>query len=165
MSRSGFTLIETIIYIAILGVLLGSVLGIYYGFADSQADNLIRALVQSEANFAMRKISWGMTGAAAINQPASGATSTVLSIDSYEDSVNPIVFDLLGDRLRLARAGGTAENLTNSRVSVSHLEFTHLPAVGNQPEGISVSLTLQAPPLPATALATTTLTRTIYLRK
>lgn len=165
--KNGFTLIETLLYIALLGIMLGGVIGIYYGFAGSQAQNSVQTLVQGESNFVMQKIAWAMSGAVTINQPAAGATSTTLSVNRYDSSANPLVFDLVSNNVRLSRSGGTAQPLINPRTTVKQLEFNHLAASGNQPEGLTITLVVQATSTPSSnsSVASTTLTRIIYLRK
>ena len=86
----GFTLIEIIIYVALLSLTIGFILAGVYQILDSKTGVLARTSVEEEANFLMKKIKWAMTGVDAVNQPTAGATSTTLSVNKFNFSANPV---------------------------------------------------------------------------
>lgn len=151
----GFTLIETLIYSALLSLTIGLTLGAVYQLVEGSEDLREKVVREEEANFVMRKLSWALTGANTINTPASGATSTTLSVNKTGFAQNPIVFDLSGGSIRIQKAGGAASALSNSLVSVSGLLFEHVPASGNAPAAAKTSFTISP----------NTYQTTIYLRK
>lgn len=165
-ASSGFTLIEVLIYSAILGIILSSSLTMLYSVSAGRAQALARQVLESEGNMLMSKLTWAMTSAKTINLPAANSTSTVLSLSRYDSSDNPMVFGLNGGVLGLSRAGQPAKSLTSNEVVVTDFTVSHLPALNGQPEGVALNISISTYNLLAqTAMATTTLVRTIYLRQ
>lgn len=62
-SQAGFTLLETLIYIALLSFFLASLLGITYQSLESSQQISAKITLQQEANFILRKMDWALTGA------------------------------------------------------------------------------------------------------
>lgn len=163
--RSGFTLIEVLIYIVLFSIIVSGTILVFYQLLRSQAQNKSRSEVESEANFLMTKIAWALSGAQTINSPAPGATSTSLSVSKYNFAQNPLVFDVSSGTLRLSRGGGTPAALNNSAVQVSSVAFGHIAASGTAPEGVQTTLTVSSLLAGLPVVASSTLENTIYLRQ
>ncbi|MBI4087504.1 MAG: hypothetical protein HY434_01595 [Candidatus Liptonbacteria bacterium] len=155
---------ETLIYIALFSVITSYVLGVFYQLLGSRNQNRDRTEVDAEANFLMQKLRWAMSGVQTVNQPATGATSTTLSVTKYNFAQNPIVFDLDSSTLRMAKGGGAAVILNNSRVGVGQLTFERLAPVSNAPEGVTITLSVSSLDVERPVVASTTIVDTIYLR-
>jgi len=67
--------------------------------------------------------------AEAITSPAPGSSSSSLTLDVVSAGADPTVFDLIGNTMRITE-GGTVSALTNSRVTVSGLNFQNLTRSG-----------------------------------
>lgn len=153
--RKGFTLIETIIYVALFSVIISLVIGAVYHIIDSSA-NLQRSITaDSEAHFLARKIEWALTGISAINLPVSGTTGASLSVDKVNYAQNPIVFDLDSNNLRVKKGLASPVILNSANVTVSDLQFEHLAAGLYRPAAIKVNFKVNGEPF----------LTTIYLRK
>jgi len=124
--QKGFTLIEVIIYIALLAFIIGAGVSSAYYLIDSSAKGNADVSTIAEAEFLMRKIDWAMTGATAVN----AGTMTVTKGDD-------IVFDLNNYRVRIKVGSDPVEYLTSERVKVTGLEFIAL-----SPEGVTASTTI-----------------------
>ncbi|MDP1689246.1 MAG: prepilin-type N-terminal cleavage/methylation domain-containing protein [bacterium] len=59
----GFTLIETIIYIALLGLIMGGTLTAVFQLLESGVSLNYKTVVHSEVNFVLRKINWAFSNA------------------------------------------------------------------------------------------------------
>ncbi len=163
---TGFTLIETVIYIALLSVITTFMIGVLYQIIGSQNQNRSKIEVESEANFMLQKIGWALSGAQTINQPAVNATASTLSVNRYTASQNPVVFDFASSTLRIARGTNNPAPLGSGRVYVSQVLFTHIASANGEPEGVNITLSVVASDTsPWSGSASTTLTDTIYLRK
>lgn len=125
----GFTLIELIIYIGIVVVfLLGAInfgLEIIYGNIKAGA---IRE-VQQNARFAMEKMARIIEEAKAINSPEPGNSANSFSLEMTNPSLNPTIFDVSNNKLRLTQGMKGSYELTSDRVIVSGLQFTNLSYV------------------------------------
>lgn len=109
--KKGFTLIETIIYIALLAFLMGAGISAAFYIIDSSQKNKSEVNVQAEGNFILRKLEWALTGADDVS--VSGTTLTVTKAGG------PLVFSYDGSKY--FQLGGL--NLNSSLVTVSGVVF------------------------------------------
>lgn len=139
MKHQAFTLIETIIYTALISVVIGlTVIAVYQIIQFSDSLNK-KNIAEEEANFILRKIEWVLAGVSQINSPVSGATSTVLSVNKINYPSNPIIFDLNSQNLRIKKGGNEPVVLNSQNVSVSNVVFEHIAAIGNKPDAINTN--------------------------
>lgn len=138
MSKAGFTLIETIIYIALLAFLMGAGISVAFYIIDSSQKNKTEVNVQAEGNFILRKIDWALTGA---TDATGGSTLTVTKFGGL------YVFSF--DGTQYLQLDGV--NLNSSRVFVSLVVFS----ASGSPKKITVSFNANGKPF----------TITKYLRK
>ena len=151
----GFTLIETIVYAALVTIIMAGALVAVYQVLESNNALYNKIITEQEANFLLRKFTWALSGVSAINLPAVGATSSVFSLNKINFSENPLVFDLNATDVRLKRGSKEPAILNTQNVKITNLVFQHLASVGNGPEAIKINLTV----------GTQSFSTIIYLRK
>ena len=66
-NEQGFTLLETLLYVALLSFFLSSLVGITYQSLQSTDKISKQISLQQEANFLIRKMDWALTGASSVN--------------------------------------------------------------------------------------------------
>lgn len=118
IESSGFTLIETLIYIAFFAVLVGSLLGITFQTIDNSARLSKKITIQQEANFILRKIEWALNNAETVSDSSGPET---LTVNMYAPAV-PVSFSYLGNNMTITR-GGVTEILNSENVNVSAVDF------------------------------------------
>lgn len=146
LSRTGFTLIETIIYIALFSLMMtGILLSAYQLIANSSmAEASVTA--QEEGNFVLRKISWVLTGTSSVAQittPALGAYANTLSLVRGDGTTIDMCLKNQTIWMRENKTGGTCADssyasTTTSNVQVTSLQFQYSSA----PAGIIASTTI-----------------------
>lgn len=115
-NNRGFSLLELIIYIAILIGFLMAVTNIFFVIAASYAKEEARAEVQQNIRFAAEQITSEINSATAISEPvAAGDSGNVLEV-TVEGL--PTRFDVSDGVLRKTR-GAVVENITSDKVVVS----------------------------------------------
>jgi prepilin-type N-terminal cleavage/methylation domain-containing protein len=156
--NQGFTLIETIIYIALFSIVItGGMVATYQIMqgTDAAANKII---IQEEANFLLRKIDWAMTGANTISTTSSPPS---LTITKTGPTVLKFDFSSPAGSIRLSKGGGSPSILNSSNIIISNLSFN--PVNIGSLHGINTVFTL------TTNLngrnATQTFSTTKYLRK
>lgn len=157
--RAGFTLIETLIY-AVLTTLIVTfaLMATYQIIAYGDKGKNIRELAENQ-KFLTQKIYWALQSVSAVNNPALGATTTVLSVNKVGYGSNPVVIDdLASTSARMAKGAGTAQPLTNNRVYVKDLTFHQFNFAGQTAIAVNVVL------FNAVASTTATTTTTIILK-
>lgn len=124
MSKHGFTFIETLIYIAIVGVVLAAAfLTANQLIFSEERTVLLRELTESQ-RFLMQKIAWVLQGADAIVLPAANSSGGSLAVNKLNYLYNPLSITLNGSWVDLG-SGATTTSLTNDYVIVNSLNFTH----------------------------------------
>lgn len=136
-NQQGFTLIETLIYIALFTVIMGGVGVMAYVVIESAGRGQTRIDLQEEGDFLLGKLNWALSGASSAT-----VTPTTLTVSKYNFSANPLVFNASGTKLTLKEGvTGTATDLNSDIVSVDII-FTEIPALNGRPEGVTASATL-----------------------
>ena len=142
--KRAFSLIETIIYIALLSTLIGGVyMSAFYLIQSSETESASLRIGQ-ELNFILGKIDWALTGVSQIQTPIGPPSGMTLRISKYNFSDNPLEFTLKDGRFFLSRKGGTPVPLNSQNVLVEQALFTYLspdPTAG-KPAGIEAVITI-----------------------
>jgi type II secretory pathway pseudopilin PulG len=111
---SGFTLIETLLYIALFGIIIVGIVASAYVFFESSDRNQTKSMLQSEGDFLIAKIDYALDGATAVTIPAANANGTTLTLSNAKYAGGTVTF---------ARNGAMLEQngvpLNNTNVSVT----------------------------------------------
>ncbi len=123
--RSGLTLVETIIYTAIVAIVVGGFLFVMISMiisADRVSDDLLLA---EEKQFIIQKLDNILQSVSVVNAPAQGSSGMTLSVNKLNYDGNPVVVDLVSGAMRVTRGGGMAAPITPAAITVSDLLFEH----------------------------------------
>jgi len=136
MNMRAFTLIETLVYIALWSFIMSGVMLAVYGIAQNSDLFSRRSHASEEGEFVVAKLKWALGNASSVTTPASGYSST-LNITENDGTV--IEMRLSGSAVEMRVGGGAYEPLTTANVSVSALGFMRIPGT---PTGIEASTTI-----------------------
>lgn len=129
-ATQGFTLIEMIIYIAVVAVLLTLLAGSVVNILRVRAKNQAASHVQYNARLMLDRLSEASRHAEAVNIGTStfGSDPGVLSFDMVDLLDDPTVFSLTSDdgAFQVSIAGAAAEQVTTDDVSVTNFTLTNL---------------------------------------
>ena len=144
----GFTLLETIIYLALFSILMTGAIGATYSLLEGGDRNQMFVSVQEEGTFLNRKINWALAGATAAS--VSGANTLTIT-QPLMGAQSPLVITGDGTSMTIARGvGGLAIPLNSERFPVSFPSsgsmFAVVPASGGRPASITVSFVIQGKP-------------------
>ncbi len=134
----GFTLIETIIYLALLSFILTGTMLAVYGMLESGSSLLEKTATEDEGFFIMHKLDWMLSDLKSIDSPASGSDDS-LTI-TQNDNTKFTVW--LEDGVVIMCEGASCANrddLTTENVEVSALTFAR---VSGTPAGIKATATI-----------------------
>lgn len=92
----GFTLLELLLYIAIVGSLLIAITGFYAMVAESRIKNQTISEVNQQGAAVMETITQAIRNANTITSPAVGASGSTLNLAMPTAGGNPTIFDLSG---------------------------------------------------------------------
>ena len=157
----GFTLIEVIIYLALLSIIFGGVAVAVYGIIESTGREAGRIQLQTEGDFLLAKINWAFSGAANLTV---STLPPVLTINKYLYQLNPIVFDASSTKMRIKESNFLPEDLNNKSVNLTNLTFQNLPSSNQTPEGVKISFSLSTS-LSGSRIITKNFQENLYLFK
>jgi hypothetical protein len=144
----GFTLIETVIYIALLGMLMTGAVVTTYELMLSAGSSNSKNTTGEEGNFVLRKLDWALTGTstlARITTPVPGAYGDTLTATRADGTSISVRRNVASSSVEISMDGGTTYTpLTTENVSVTNLGFYHIPVAGGTPEGIEASTTIDS---------------------
>jgi type II secretory pathway pseudopilin PulG len=125
--RRGFTIIETILYVAILIMIMGTMLGFLVNMVRRESKVTMVMEVNQNARFAIEKINSVIRNSKDATVPADGGGSgPTLSLTMPSASLSPTVFAVTNGVLTMQQGAGAAVPLTSSSVKVASLSFTNL---------------------------------------
>jgi Tfp pilus assembly protein PilW len=143
-ARQGFTLIETLIYLSVVGGIIATFVSFSFVVQDARTKTLVISEVQANGRFALDVISQRIRAATGVNTGSSTFDSDpgTLSLAMAESSVNPTVFNLSADNgtLQITEGVGSAVELTSDDAQVTNLTFTNL--TDGDREHIRVQMTI-----------------------
>jgi len=137
-SGKGFTLIETLIYIALFGIILTGVITAAYPLITG-ADRLSqRVTAESEAAFVLHKIAWALSSWSVQSVVGGGNTLTITF--QVGGPYNSIAFAQNANAIEMNSQPLTASRIKFSNFSVSTIIDPPV-GVGNAPHQLTVSFT------------------------
>mgnify|MGYP000703373839 CR=1 FL=1 len=139
--RSGFTLVEFVIYFGLIGLVMTGVVGFMLDYMRSYNKAIVISRTEQEARFGLARVLRAVRQATRVNDGSSvfGSASGVLSLDVPSAQATPTVFDLSGGALRIKEGAGAATALTSGEVVVRSLRFAK---DGNGNAAITIEMTV-----------------------
>lgn len=148
----GFTLIETLVYLALFTLMIGGLVISAYALFESNDRNQTKAMLQEEANFVMAKIVRTLDNAAS----ASVSGGSMLTVTKYD--LTTVVVSTTSSNVFI---GGS--RLNNENVTIDDLLFVRSGG-GSAPESVEISITASAR-TPKGMIVTQSASTTRYIRK
>jgi hypothetical protein len=156
---AGATLIETLMYIGLFGLVVTGVVASAYVLIETSDRNQTKVLLEEESAFLLAKIALAMDGVASVATPSANASAPVFMATRFDGSA--VALALSGDALTL---GGVP--LNNDDVAVRRLTFIRTVDASNpsSPERIDCGVEVRARTNTG-AILERSATTTRYLRK
>lgn len=121
-NQNGFTLIETLLYLAVSSVLLFAVSGFVVLSYQSRAEGQVIAEVEQQGQHILQAITSSVRSSSSITVPAVNASGPSLTLATGS---NPTSFNLNGTMLSITVGVAAPVPLHNSQVSVTNISFTN----------------------------------------
>ncbi len=120
--QSGYTLVELLLYMSLLGILLTGVVFFSTVVLDSRVKNQSITEVNTQGAQIMDTITQTIHNATSITAPASGISANSLTLVVPTGSLSPTVFDLSGTAQGATTDGGTTD--TSNSNTLEAVKFT-----------------------------------------
>lgn len=145
IKQSGFTLIETIIYLAIVGSVMTSFLYFSIAIFDYRNKSYVAEEVQANERMVINLISQKIRSAKDVNVASStfNISPGALSLAMDDASKNPTIFGLSQNDgiLQITEGTGTAMAVTSKNVKMSSLIFSNL-TLASTTKNIKINMTI-----------------------
>lgn len=124
--NSGTTLIEILIYIALIGMIVGSIILLTGAVLNSHVKTKSSLLLEENLRFAMEIIKRDIFSASDISLPLVGEGGNTATITFDNPVNNPTIFFLDNGAIMVQRGAGQATAIISDKVEVISLVFTRL---------------------------------------
>lgn len=145
-SAFGFTLIELIIYITVIGIIAAGIVTYSIDLTTTSQKARVKIEVQQSARFAMERMLQELRASNGVNVGSStfGSSPGVLSINVETPADSPTVFDVNSGLLRITQGAGSAEPLIADHLEVTNLVFENR-SNSSRTQNIKIALTVAHP--------------------
>lgn len=134
--QKGFSLIELMLYIAILAGIVTSLVVFSISISNSRNKNYVAQEVHANGRVALDLVAQRIMASTGVNTGSStfGTDPGVLSLIMADGGKNPTVIDLDSNDgvLRIKEGVSAAVPITSSEVKIMNLVFTDLTSTGNR---------------------------------
>jgi len=130
LKKPGFTLVEVLLYLALLSIVIGVVASFVTVTLNFKARTYAISEVEQCGNQIILMISRSIRNGTAINSPSIGTSSSSLSINTTTPVNNPTQFILSGTTLNMQEGATPAFALTPATIRVTSLTFTNVARPG-----------------------------------
>lgn len=143
--ESGFTLIELILYIALVSIFISGAIFFAWDIIYGRVKSQVQQEVSQNLRLAAKRIVYEIRNAGGINS----ISASTISLANTDPARDPTVFDVSGGRLRIGYGSAGACpvsspcELTSNEVSVSNLSFSDL-SKGTESINIQFSITVES---------------------
>ncbi|MFZ2190425.1 MAG: GIY-YIG nuclease family protein [Candidatus Magasanikiibacteriota bacterium] len=142
-NSAGFTLVETIIYVAIIGGIIATFISFSLNISNARNKTYVQEETQANARVVLNIITQKIQSASGVNTSASvfGVDPGVLSLAMSSSTLNPTIINLSADngRLQIKEGDNATTTITTAQVQVNNLVFNNFSASSTR-ENIGVDL-------------------------
>lgn len=127
MIRRGSSIIETMLYVALLAVIMGTLMVFLLNILGRESKIVTVMEVNQNARFALEKMDLTIRNSKDATVPTDGGgTASTLSLNMADAGISPTVFAVSNGVLTMKQGTAAAVPITSSSVKVSNLTFTNL---------------------------------------
>lgn len=139
-NNKGFTLVEMLIYMALLGIFLITLTDMFVAILNVKAESESTSAVEQDGRYILARLAYDVEKATAVTTPASlggNGSTLVLTIDGTTHS-----YSINADNLQLVDNLGTY-NLNSSESKISSINFHRLGNSGGK-DTIKINFTIDS---------------------
>ncbi len=125
--RRASSIIETMLYVALLAIIMGILMTFLVNILRREAKVATIMEVNQNARFALEKMDATIRNSKDATSPTDGGgTGSTLSLTMANPAISPTVFELTGGVLTMKQGADAAVPITSASVKVTNLTFTNL---------------------------------------
>ena len=160
--KFGSTLIETLIYIALIALIVTSIVLLTSSMLNSKIKTQSALILEEEMRFAMEVIKSKVSVASYITSPVSAETIDNLTLVMTDPAKDPTVFSLANGYIFLTEGAGDSMALVSEKIEITNFSFTGLDST---PDSVKIDISGQLRNASGAAQSTETLTSSATIRR
>ncbi len=164
----GFTIIETVFYIAIFSTVIIGLVAFSFEIVKNRVKNQVLFSVERDVRFCMLRMTQEINDAMDVNEDSSvfGVHPGILSLEMPEEWKDPVVFDVTGGSLRVSYGNEPPVLLTSESIKVTNLVFSNYSVPGH-PKTLKIDMSAEYinPENSEEYFASTTVTTSVTLKR
>jgi Tfp pilus assembly protein PilW len=138
-SKKGFTIIELVMYLALLSIFLGVMTDIFFNSLNLQSETNATSNVQDDAQYIIARLTYDIHRASSISSPSFGSPPV--------NSSSAATLIINGSNYTIASTGGTLKvnntyRLNGYGTTISNVSFTRLGGSSAQKNALLINFTL-----------------------
>jgi type II secretory pathway pseudopilin PulG len=136
----GFTYIEMLLYVAILGLMLTTMVNFGLVMIGGSAKSSTNEEVSGNARYISERILYEIRNASGIT----ALSSTSLTLSTFDAPSNPTIIDISGTNIRIKEGSGAIVNLNSTNTSITNFSFTDYRSADTKTKHIGFTFTANA---------------------
>lgn len=136
----GFTLIETLLYTALVGIVLGTMVLAMTTLLTAHSKSQAALALEGNVRFALDQVVERIQNASDIVSPSGSGPATTITLNMPNPQRNPTTITITNGSILITEGGAVAVALTGSHVEVTELTFERLAGT---PPSVHIHLTAQ----------------------
>ena len=125
-SQKGFTLLELLLYIAVLSFVLLAMMTLFNLLIEVRTKNRVQGEVYMQGQLVMYEFNRIIKDSSDISLPSNGSSTTSATLSHPTVQKNPIKITLDGSKIFIQEGSSPAIAVTNNSVTVTNLTFRNL---------------------------------------
>ena len=138
-TEKGFTLIEVLLYLAIVGIIIQGFITFILSITDINSKTYVTQEVQANTRMILGLISQKIRAADDILTPSEGNSTSTLILDMPNPDPD-LTFSITDGVLGMAEGAASSTPITSNKVNISNLTFTNLATAGEK-DNIRIEIT------------------------
>ena len=141
-TTKGFTLIETLLYLALYAIIVGGAVATAYAIAAGENMTKVQINLLQEGNFILMKMEWALSGAQSATVQSNPPGFSVMTADA---SSQLLFFEVQNGTLVIRESrSGITQMLTANAFTISGSTFTEIPATAYRSKALQIAMDLTA---------------------
>lgn len=137
-NQQGFTLIELILYVAIVTIMLSALTPMALNVIKGGVQSSTQQELYSQARYVSERIKYEIRNANGINS----LTATAISLAKTDAAVNPTVIFLTSGKITITQGVSAAVNLNSNDTTITSITFTDYTSSNNKTKNIGFVFTI-----------------------
>lgn len=138
--QSGFTMIETLLYIAIISVIVTSFVLYGWNIIQGGAKSSHQEEVSSTARYVSQRIKYEIRNASAINS----VSATEISLAEIDSAKNPTVISFATGQITVKQGTGATVAINPSSTNISSFVFTNYSSGDSKTKNVQFAFTIES---------------------